>query len=36
MEENMINRLPVQFTQTAPINHNETSLSKIVHGKNLL
>jgi hypothetical protein len=31
----MVCGLPIPFTQTAPFDHNNLSLPKIVHGKNL-
>ena len=34
MEEKIIKGLPVQFTQAAPINHDEMCFPKVVHSKN--
>jgi hypothetical protein len=35
MKENMVNRLPLHFTQATFVNHNHTSFPKIVHGRDL-
>jgi hypothetical protein len=35
MEEEMIDELPVQLAHAASVNHDEMSLLKVVHGKNI-